>query len=334
MSTRPLSTLPLAQTILSTLARGGYETEQDLSTLTPETLSKDLNIPLSSSQAVFSSIQTRNAAPMTQSVASIVGATRKYSSQCAPLDRLLGGGLKCGHIIELSGPPGCAKEMLATAIVQSFVESKEEVLFVDMQNMVSPAILNKALRKSPTVPSEYQKLVRYLSLQTLPDLIIFLRNLPSYLELHPKIALLVLSSLSFPFQSLGGPNTSNRYVILEGVKQTLTKACSSRNLTVVITSQLANKLLNPDGSAATFDTGSRAVMMPQLGNAYLPSGRTYRVIIVPQTRTTGVVRLLSSPIHVPGRGPVSEERYRMVQWTSKSRLNLLTAISQCLSYSS
>lgn len=40
MSTRPLSTLPLAQTILSTLARGGYETEQDLSTLTPETLSK------------------------------------------------------------------------------------------------------------------------------------------------------------------------------------------------------------------------------------------------------------------------------------------------------
>lgn len=67
---------------------------------------------------------------MTQSVASIVGATRKYSSQCAPLDRLLGGGLKCGHIIELSGPPGCAKEMLATAIVQSFVESKEGVLFV------------------------------------------------------------------------------------------------------------------------------------------------------------------------------------------------------------
>jgi hypothetical protein len=34
---------------------------------------------------------------------------------------------------------------------------------------------------------------------------------------------------------------------------------------VVITTQLATKLLNPDGSPASFDSGSRAVLVPLLG---------------------------------------------------------------------
>lgn len=37
---------------------------------------------------------------------------------------------------------------------------------------------------------------------------------------------------------------------------------------VVVTSQLATKLLAADGSPATFDTGARAVMVPQLGTQY------------------------------------------------------------------
>ena len=36
---------------------------------------------------------------------------------------------------------------------------------------------------------------------------------------------------------------------------------------IVITTQLATKLLNPDGSPASFDSGSRAVLVPQLGKS-------------------------------------------------------------------
>ena len=39
---------------------------------------------------------------------------------------------------------------------------------------------------------------------------------------------------------------------------------------VVITNQLATKLLTPDGSPASFDTGSRAVLVPQLGKLFHP----------------------------------------------------------------
>jgi len=178
--------------------------------------------------------------------------------------------------------------------------------------MTSPATLNKVLRKSTSNAPDYKKLVHYLQLHTLPDLMIFLRNLPGYLQTHPEITMLVLNSLSFPFQSPVGLSTSSRNTALDRVKQVLTRACASMRLTVVITSQLATKLLNADGSAANYDTGSKAIMVPQLGNAYLPSGRTYRALIIPQSRTTGTIRLLSSPTHAQGQRPFREEPYQIM----------------------
>ncbi|KAI0032413.1 hypothetical protein K488DRAFT_49991, partial [Vararia minispora EC-137] len=67
---------------------------------------------------------------------------------------------------------------------------------------------------------------------------------------------------------------------------------------VVMTSQLATKLVHADGTSANFDTGAKAVLVPQLGQAHLPLARSYQVLIVPETRTTGSLRLLSYPAHV------------------------------------
>jgi len=187
MSKRPLSSLALSTSELSALTRGGYETVEDLSSLDPESLARDLNIPLTSSQAIFSATQAPKALPLTQSAAFMIGSITQHSTLCEPLDRLLQGGLKQGYILELSGPPGCSKETLAINITKSFVESLQEVLFVDMQNMTSPATLNRQLRKQPSDSSDYKKLVYHLHLHTLPDLLIFLRNLPSYLQSHPRV---------------------------------------------------------------------------------------------------------------------------------------------------
>lgn len=75
-------------------------------------------------------------------------------------------------------------------------------------------------------------------------------------------------------------------MLLTRVKQILARICSSLDISVllricassslllirldkqvVITNQLATKLLTPDGSPANFDTGSRAVLVPQLGKS-------------------------------------------------------------------
>ena len=38
------------------------------------------------------------------------------------LDKLLEGGISRGHVVEISGPPGCVKEQLLMNIVAAFVE--------------------------------------------------------------------------------------------------------------------------------------------------------------------------------------------------------------------
>lgn len=53
-------------------------------------------------------------------------------SKCSYLavNKILGGGLPRGHILEISGPPGSFKESLALDFVRTFVEADEGVIFV------------------------------------------------------------------------------------------------------------------------------------------------------------------------------------------------------------
>ncbi|KAI0370573.1 P-loop containing nucleoside triphosphate hydrolase protein [Pilatotrama ljubarskyi] len=313
MSERLLSTLSLPSPTLSALAEAGYETVNDLSNTTPEQLSDDLNIPLPASQAVFSASRPSATLPMTQSAAAMLGTTEQYSTDCPPLDRLLGGGLKRGFILEINGPPGSGKEQIAANAVKSFVKYNQEVLFVDMQNMVPPATIKRILTNNPTADTEGMDLVRYQTLHTIAEFVVFLRNLTAYLEANPATALLVLNSLPFPFQSL--VDYKERNAILDRLKQTLALACASMGLSVIITSQLHTRMLEGNGQPGSAPPGSKSIMIPSFDSRNFPMGRTYRVIIVPQTRTTGVMRLLSSPSqHVRSLNqPVPEEPYQRVR---------------------
>ncbi|KAH9031694.1 P-loop containing nucleoside triphosphate hydrolase protein [Lactarius pseudohatsudake] len=232
--------------------------------------------------------------PLGRSAADLVSIYKRFLSSCEPLDRLLGNGLPSGHILELSGPPGTAKESLVVKFVSNAVSSNDQVLFIDMQNMTSPASLHSEFC-SRNLPDTTLDLVHYLNIFTLPTLLVFLHNLPSFLENRRSIRLVVLNSIWFPFQTSPTLTQSRRATLFARVKQVLARLCSSLDISVVITNQMATKLLTPDGSPASFDTGSRAVLVPQLGGTYLPLNRTYRVLIVPETRTTGVLRLLSHP---------------------------------------
>ena len=56
-------------------------------------------------------------------------------------------------------------------------------------------------------------------------------------------------------------------------------------------------------------------MVPALGDRYLPSGRAYRVIVHPLSRTGGIVKVLSSP----GGGVGAKEEYVVVSlyWSTQ-----------------
>jgi len=179
---------------------------------------------------------------------------------------------------------------------------------VDTQNMTGLEVLVKALSGPPALPSNYRSCIHHINVNTLPDLMVFIYTLPSFLDTHSNVRLLVLNSISFPFQT-PSLNHHNRTALLDKVKQTMTKACATKSLTVVTTSQLATKVLNSDGTTGNFDTGSTAIMVPQLGPGYLPTGRTCRIIIHPETRTSGHIRVLSSPTYQPKKGSAPREPY-------------------------
>ncbi|KAH7907948.1 hypothetical protein BJ138DRAFT_1158770 [Hygrophoropsis aurantiaca] len=311
MSKKPLTSSDFSASTRIALQRAGYETIDDLSGTSPEALSKELGITIEDSQAVFSASQRPTAPPKSQSVAFMTVRPKCISSNNLVIDKLLGGGIPRGHILEISGPPGCIKESLALDFVRSFVECGEEVIFVDMQNMISPAAIDNVFKNSPAVPSHYQDLIRYTHLHTLPELMMFIHNLLS--ELKPKTGLLVLNSIQFPFQSHPNLQPSKRTTLLEDIRQVLLQASASKNLSIIATSQMSTKMLNADGSPANFETGAKAVMVPYLASAYLPVGRSFRVLVVPSSRSTGVLRLLSSPTYRSGQGSAPREEYDLTK---------------------
>jgi RAD51-like protein 2 len=68
--------------------------------------------------------------PLTQSAASMATKRQTFSTKSPAIDSLLCGGLPRGDILEISGPPGTPKEMIAVNIAVSFLEAGHEVLFV------------------------------------------------------------------------------------------------------------------------------------------------------------------------------------------------------------
>lgn len=68
--------------------------------------------------------------PLGRPAADLISIYKRFISSCEPLDRLLGDGLPSGHILELSGPPGTAKESLVVKFVSNAVSSNDQVLFI------------------------------------------------------------------------------------------------------------------------------------------------------------------------------------------------------------
>ncbi|KAK0192684.1 P-loop containing nucleoside triphosphate hydrolase protein [Armillaria mellea] len=302
-----LSALPLPPSTLSSLTKAGYETLKDVKDISPEDLSEELDIPLSTLRALICSQRTftlpKSTLPLTQTVS--LSNLSRSSEMKARVSTL-------GAVLEISGAPGTPKEILAINIVASFVQAEERVLFVDLQNMTSAVTLRRRLQEIPDIPTTFMELISYMPMHTLSEVMKFTYNLSSYLRENPDVALLVINSISFPFQTSPTLTLQVRTSLLDRIKQTLSKACATSNLTIITTSQLATKLLKTDGTAGNFDTGARGIMVPQLG-AYLPSGRSYRVILSRKTRISGTLRLLHSPATVhQDKGPrMLEEPYIM-----------------------
>ncbi|KAH9074135.1 hypothetical protein EDB83DRAFT_2354982 [Lactarius deliciosus] len=160
-------------------------------------------------------MNTVSSLPLGRSAAELISINKRFLSSCESLDRLLGNGLPSGHILELSGPPGTAKESL---VVKFATANPYPDHVLDMQNMTSPASLH----------SEFCS-------RNLPDTTLdlpFCTTFPRFLEERRSIRLVVLNSIWFPFQTSPTLTQSRRATLLARVKQVLVRLCSSLDISV------------------------------------------------------------------------------------------------------
>ncbi|KAJ4490142.1 hypothetical protein J3R30DRAFT_3693680 [Lentinula aciculospora] len=292
-----LSSLPISPSTLAALTKAGYETIDDLpQSNSANQLTDVLKIPLEASTTLYSSsqrpgdIEGSSGLPSTQSAAALMGSKSKqkqrtFATRCSQIDALLGGGLPEGGILELSGPPGSSKERILLNVLRSFVETNRSVLF----DMCDPRIIDEYIKDIPSA----RRLISYVKAGDLEKLMVLMYNLSSHID--NTFELLAISCITFPFQNAQLSNSAKNN-LLEKIKQTLARLSNAQNVTIVITSQLVTKLLNVDGTTGNFDSvGAKGVMVPQLGHAYLPSGKTFRVSVALDgpNPNTAFVRLLA-----------------------------------------
>ncbi|KAF9528441.1 P-loop containing nucleoside triphosphate hydrolase protein [Crepidotus variabilis] len=314
-SKRSLLSLNLPKEIIGLLTRNGYETVQDIRDSSPEKIASELGIPLSKVEAIVVTFQSQAqtaSVPLSQPASQLLHTPLKVKTNSRPLDALLDGGLARGNILEISGPPGSPKETILMDMVVSFAKANEDVLFIDCSNMTSASTLAEVLRKASADEKDIARRVHYLNIYSVAELLLFFRQLSNILSTtHSEVSLLVFGSLSFPFQ---GHNLAfgQKSAFLEQAKQTFSKLCATRRISIVTTSQLSTKMVNADGSRGTFDSGGKGIMLPQLGSAYLVDGKSWRITACPNDPTTGFLKLLSSPKHRTGYKPERLERYVLV----------------------
>ena len=183
---RSLLSLGLPKHIIASLIQNGYETVQDLSSVTALSLSPgvsicgfadknaelviEIGITVSEAEDILARCIASNtpalSASLTQhAAASILQHSPKLSTRCEPLDQILEGGLSHGQVIDISGPPGSPRERIVKGIVSSYAEDGQEIIFLgenacscanwaclelkivsDCQNMISVSLLTEALK--------------------------------------------------------------------------------------------------------------------------------------------------------------------------------------------
>ena len=104
--------------------------------------------------------------PATQSAAALLDSTIDVFRCCPPIENLLDGGLRRGHILELLGPPGTPKAAPVLEIIKDFIENREDVLIIgiharilqfvcyptyrrvlDPQNAIAPGVIDEKLQR-------------------------------------------------------------------------------------------------------------------------------------------------------------------------------------------
>ncbi|XP_071369430.1 LOW QUALITY PROTEIN: DNA repair protein RAD51 homolog 3 [Centroberyx affinis] len=278
---RPLSGFPLPPAVRLRLGAAGFQTAADLLELKPVQLSKEAGLSQQEALDVLQAVRSDGggggegggatggaggSVPLTALLLLQKEAElRSIVTFSSALDAALGGGLPVGKTTEICGGPGAGKTQLClqlavdVQIPECFGGLGGQVLFLDSEGsfVVQRAVdLAAAAVKHCSLLAEdaeqrvametftVETILSNLFLVRCHDYVELLAEvylLPDFLSQHPKVRLLVIDSIAFPFRQ-HFDDLSQRTRLLNGLAQQLITMATNHNVAVVMTNQMTTKV--------------------------------------------------------------------------------------------
>ncbi|GAA5906402.1 hypothetical protein JCM5296_000446 [Sporobolomyces johnsonii] len=232
--------------------------------------------------------------PASQSASSLLKATltsHRFTSTCSTIDSLLtpapqstqlmqldraGPGLTRGAVLELMGPPGVGKSRTAMGflLAERFREDGGEVLVVDAEGSLSPGLLNATAQAYAEHHDDAEAAqaalegLRYRRIDSAWLLVAFFNMLETWIADHPDVHLIVIDSLSSHLRHT--LDTATRKLLCDTIRTTLSAVCSTRQVSVILTTKMSIKLFGLDNRPSSWSPEAEAMLVPQLKEDWLP----------------------------------------------------------------
>ncbi|CAE6459030.1 hypothetical protein RSOLAG22IIIB_01307 [Rhizoctonia solani] len=301
-SKRSVASLQINPSHRTRLIKNGYSTVADIQAVSAEELSRDLGLSLEDANTIIAMTQPQSHVPLYDALASVgpsasqrtqititgsqtAAALLKVPASATALslganaiDELLDGGAIRGALLEISGVPGSGRSAAIRSVIASAIKTGHEVLLADSRGDLPAESLRETTvltRDSVTQPSAG---LHHLRITSLPELLSFISTLSQYCADHSGVKLVALSQLSYHVQTSAIPPQA-RVKLLTYIKQQLTKTCGTGQVAIVATTSMAVKLIDDEGQPANFSTGTKALLVPTLGDGFSLASKTYRLIL-------------------------------------------------------
>ncbi|XP_070696461.1 DNA repair protein RAD51 homolog 3 [Pempheris klunzingeri] len=288
---RSVSSLSLSPGLKVKLVTAGFQFTADLQPLRPLQLSKEAGLSQQEALEVLQAVRRQGGGDDGGGGAASASLTalellqkeeelRSIVTFSSQLDAALGGGLPVGKTTEVCGAPGVGKTQLCLQLAvdvqvpQCFGGVGGQVVYIDTEgSFLLPRVIDiatAAIRHcSLLVEDEEQRVtMTTFTLETIlanmflvrchdyVELLAELHLLPDFLSEHPRVRLLVIDSVAFPFRQ-HFDNLSQRTRLLNGLAQQLIAMATGHDIAVVMTNQMTTRL-----------QGSQSQLVPALGESW------------------------------------------------------------------
>ncbi|KAK7884598.1 hypothetical protein WMY93_027721 [Mugilogobius chulae] len=264
---RPVCSLPLSSTVISKLSRRGFQCTADLEHLTAGQLSTETGVTEEEASEVLALVDPQRCPASVTALELLQRETelKPILTFCSELDQALGGGIALGKTTEVCGVPGIGKTQLClqlavnVQIPECFGGLGAQCLFIDTEGtfflrrfreIAAAVIRHYSLL---TENQEQQDAMKIFTVEKIlsnlfvvrcddsVELLSQISGLPSFLSEHPKVRLIIIDSIAFPFR-LHLEDLPLRTRLLFGAAHQLVAMATSHDAAVVMTNHMTTRV--------------------------------------------------------------------------------------------